>query len=120
LAALHELVRDDGAELAVVVFRNGVGGWDRLGVSVDSTARVLAVPILDLHDALLADPPTPSSDPLPRPTDPLPRPELRVHALDGRPNEIAHQIAAEMIFEWLVREPFPGEVRPRPTLHRTW
>lgn len=120
LAALHALVRDDGAELAVVVFRNGVGGWDRLGVSVDSTARVLGVPILDLHDALLADPPTPSSDPLPRPTDPLPRPELRVHALDGRPNEIAHQIAAEMIFEWLVREPFPGEVRPRPTLHRTW
>jgi hypothetical protein len=113
LAALHALVRDDGAELAVVVFRNGVGGWDRLGVSVDSTARVLGVPILDLHDALLADPPTPSSDP-------LPRPELRVHALDGRPNEIAHQIAAEMIFEWLVREPFPGEVRPRPTLHRTW
>lgn len=97
LERLHELVRSDGAELAVVLFaQRGGRASQRLGSSASATADALDVPILDLRDALASG--GASTD-------------LTVHPLDGHPNEIAHRIAAETIADWMERE---GLI-PRPS-----
>jgi hypothetical protein len=90
LTALDGLVRADGARLGVIVFTTARGGaWDQLSVSADSTAAVLGAPFLDLRDVLLSD---------------STGRNLHVHPLDRHPNEVAHEIAAESILEWLERE----------------
>lgn len=93
LARLHDRVRADGADLAVVVFTNGADpAWDRLSVSADATAQELGVPILNLRDALASEDPA----------------ALVVHPVDSHPNERAHRIAAEEIVDWLEREGLIG------------
>lgn len=90
LTVLNQQLREEGAKLGVVVFRNAGGEeWERLSEQADSAGKALGVPVLDLGDALL--------------TGDYQK-DLMVHPIDGHPNEIAHRIAAERILDWLEEE----------------
>jgi lysophospholipase L1-like esterase len=89
LAALHELLREEGTEMGVVLFTNTTNrAWDLLAEHAGSAAAALDVPLLDLREALSS----------------VPTADLMVHPSDGHPNEIAHRIAGETIVGWLEQQ----------------
>jgi hypothetical protein len=88
---LNEACRQRGAKLAVAIFRNtnGFTPWLDL-VKAANEGLKGTVPLIDLGPALLRDHPNEK--------------ELKVHAVDGHPNEIGHRLAAEELERFLRAE----------------
>lgn len=92
---LDRLCREDGANLAVVLFRVDPGneGWGRLLKAVRPRLERLGIPLLDLGEAF-----SKTSDSA-----------WFVHKGDRHPNESAHRLAAEEIMRFLgARGLIPG------------
>jgi lysophospholipase L1-like esterase len=88
---LDQQVRQRGARLAVVIYRNNEDWppWLKLLQQVSEGLEGTGVPVLDLGPALFAE---------------HEEEELEVHPTDGHPNEIAHRIAAQETASFLRRE----------------
>ncbi len=104
---LNRETRKQGARLGVVLFRpncdfagSTLSGriWNNLTKSVSKGLYATSIPILDLGNALC---------------DKHSVEDLAVHPLDLHPNEIAHEIAAQTIFNYLKSTKFVG---PQPAL----
>lgn len=88
LLALNESCRQRNAKLVVVIFRStGFTPWRGLVEAVNEGVQGTAIPVLDLHEALLGD----GRD----------ERDLWVHPIDGHPNEVAHRLAAAEIERFL-------------------
>jgi lysophospholipase L1-like esterase len=86
LLRLDALVRQQGARLVVAPFRNEESApWDGLLQALAATLRGTDIPYHDLGPALLRDPGR----------------DLKVHPIDGHPNEVAHRLAAEELLQFL-------------------
>lgn len=83
-------VRKQGGRLVVTIFRTDNGSnWDQLTDTITNGLQGVDIPLLDLGKALLEE---------------HPNKDLKVHEVDGHPNEIAHMIAAQEILALLQRE----------------
>jgi hypothetical protein len=91
LLLLDESCRRNGANLAVVIFRQSIppDPWHRLVTAVNEGVQGTDIPVLDLGPALAGQ---------------GSHQELIVHPNDGHPNEIAHRVAAEEIERFLRAE----------------
>lgn len=97
---LEQLVREDGGRLGIVIFRDTppessmfslAGPWRQLAETMAVELSDAAIPVIDLQAVLYQN---------------HERDDLTVHAIDGHPNEIAHEIAAHTIESFLYKTGF--------------
>ena len=90
LMELNRLVEEDGARLAVTLFRKRSNReWNYFVSKVFESLKDTSVPVRDLGIALLEN---------------HSFGELTVHPIDLHPNEVAHRLAADEILAFLVAE----------------
>jgi hypothetical protein len=89
LLELNDITKKRGQKMAVVIFRHSDSfpPWNKLVADVTEGLEGTGVPLLDLGKTLLGGEFTER--------------ELKVHEVDGHPNEIAHRLAAEEIDRFL-------------------
>jgi len=89
LLLLKSKLRENNIPLLVVIFRNSDWPpWPLLSKTVSEGLKGTGIPVLDIGNALLKN---------------HSYADLAVHEIDGHPNEIAHRIAAETIYQ-LIKE----------------